>query len=111
MWRLHRAWCVARLTLDVPCAVWGLATPPPAVVAAGCPLCGGRAHGLHHLLVECPAVAGVREEVAARWPDMPNGLLVWALGMAQSREELVDKVRLVGLAAGAYVHACVRAGR
>ena len=110
MWRLHRAWCVARLTLDIPCMVWGLAAPPAAVLAAGCPLCGGRAHGLHHLLVECPAVAGIREEVAARWPDMPDGLLAWALGQAQSQEELVDKVRLVGLAAGAYVHACVRAG-
>ena len=51
MWRFHRAWCVARITAEVPASVWGI---PAGRLPEVCPLCPGGRAGLQHLLAECP---------------------------------------------------------
>ena len=108
MWRYHRAWCTARVTLCIPGAVWGLYEDPVVVSAEPCPLCGGPTASLPHLVEECAELEAFRREAAPWYPAAPL-TLAWALGPDGDMDVIADRVRLVGAATGAYVGARVRA--
>jgi len=109
MRRYHRACMVARLTLRIPVVAWGVAAEPS--LSDPCALCGQGQATLHHLLAECAAVAGPREDVWATFGEdaFEDGILAWALGESGGPGMLEDKVRFVGLLSGAFVHALTHA--
>ena len=102
MWRFHRAWCTARITSEIPVGVWGV---PAERVPRICPLCRSHTSSLHHLLAECPPAAAWREAALLAWAPQVD-LVTWALTDVDCVEQLAAKVRFVGLACAAFVHAC-----
>ena len=103
MWRFHRAWCVARVSLQIPVGIWGL---PAERLPEACPLCVGGQCCLQHLIECCSAVEAHRGAVQAAWGPPQGELLLWALRDTENVDELAAKVRLVGVAASTFVHAC-----
>ena len=107
-WRFHRAWCVARVTSEIPADVWGM---PQTRLPQICALCAGAPNTLEHLLAQCPAGRGLRDAVCERWPLGPDTLTAWVLRDVDALDERAAKVRYLGLLTAALVHACGSAGQ
>ena len=106
-WRFHRAWCMARVTSELPTAIWGRAATRMPIT---CALCGREAAGLHHLLARCLGAEALRAALVEEWAP-PPGLAEWVLMDTDNLGELAAKVRFLGLSCAALVHAaCARAG-
>ena len=103
MWRLFRAWSVARVTGEIPVVVW--TGTSIGKVAAQCLLCGNVCIGLKHLLVDCIGCGDLRQEAAAPGVD---SVLQWALRGENDMALLAAKVKFVGLCAARFVKAMAR---
>ena len=68
-WRFHRAWCVARVTAELPTAIWGVGA---ARLPTICALCGREAAGLHHLLVRRSGHDAIVAALLAEWAPPPG---------------------------------------
>ena len=102
MWRLFRAWSVARVTGEIPVVVWkGVAV---GKVVALCPLCGECCVGLRHLVCICSACEDLRRGEGSLCRGQ---LFTGALGGTNDLEQLRAKVKLVGLCAARFAHAIV----
>ena len=107
MWRLFRAWAVARITGEIPVVVW--INGRVGKVVAGCPLCGESCVGLRHLVQCCDACGDLRVGLA---DGRMEGILEWALSGTDDLVQLSRRVKLVGFCAARFVYAlCGKEGR
>ena len=60
MWRFHRTWSVARITMCFPWAVWGDKGIPIPRHMVQCSLCGATAADLRHLFEDCVGLRSTR---------------------------------------------------
>ena len=107
MWRLYRAWCLARIKLEIPTEIWFRQTGSFPDIA--CPMCGELVPAtLFHLLVACPSTQDMRRTVVHECGlGMLDGraFFLWALADTADLDCLRRKVVFVGIASSSFVHA------